>query len=253
MVATVPVPVDPAERFAQLLADNLATGTGGTLTWLNHYSALQSMRAGVPLDRFDYLGLDGILLCRLVKAECERTSADLLLPALLRRTQDLRVALVGSHAETLQLVKAKIESGYGHRVVLVRDGYDQLPEPAILRRELREARAQLVIIGLGAPRQDFYALDIALPGVLVATCGGWLDQYSGDEDYYPAWAYPLHLNWLVRLVREPRRLWRRYSVDAVRALRVKAELTDYVLGLGRAPLQAAGRGSSSSMTQRPAA
>jgi hypothetical protein len=47
------------------------------------------------------------------------------------------------------------------------------------------------------------------------------------------------LNWLVRLAREPRRLWRRYTIDAVRALRSRAELAEYVIGLGHRPLAAA--------------
>jgi exopolysaccharide biosynthesis WecB/TagA/CpsF family protein len=242
---------DPADRLAGVLARNLAEGIGGTLTWLNHYSALQALEAGVPLDRFDYLGLDGIMLCRLVHAECQRTSADLLMPVLLERTSGLRIALIGSTAGTLEIVSEKIESRFDHSVVLVRDGYDALPEPAVLRRELRAANVDLAIVGLGAPRQDLYVLDLAMPGVLVATCGGWLDQYSGT-DYYPAWAYPLRLNWLVRLVREPRRLWRRYSVDALRALAARTELTEYVTGLGREPLRAAA-GDAGPLADRPAA
>ncbi|WP_166534100.1 WecB/TagA/CpsF family glycosyltransferase [Blastococcus xanthinilyticus] len=248
----VPVPVEPAERFAQMLADNLAAGVGGTLTWLNHYTALQTMQAEVPLDCFDYVGLDGILLCRLVQAECERTSADLVMPALLARTSGLRIALIGSTEETLRTVAAAIEEQSDHRVVLIRDGYEGLPEPAVLRRQLRAARAQLVIVGLGAPRQDFYVLSLAMSGMLISTCGGWLDQYAGDGDYYPAWAYPLRLNWLVRLVREPRRLWRRYSIDVVRALRMRRALTEFVTGLGGEPLRAAG-GASARVAGRPAA
>lgn len=242
----------PIERLAQALAANLERGIGGTLTWLNHYSALRAREAGVPLHEFDYLGVDGILLCRLVKTDCARTSADLLLPALLERSQQLRIALIGSTSGTLLNVREKIESNYGHQVVLMRDGYEERPSPALLRRELRTNRVQLVIVGLGAPLQDFYALDIRLRGVLVATCGGWLDQFSG-ENYYPAWAYPLRLNWLVRLVREPRRLWRRYSIDAVRAFRARAGLIDYVAGQGRRPLEAVRDVAADPLPQRFAA
>jgi exopolysaccharide biosynthesis WecB/TagA/CpsF family protein len=229
-----------ADALATLLARRLHEGAGGTVTWLNHYSALRSLRAGVPVQRFDYLGLDGIFLCHLVGATECRTSADLVMPRLLARTETLRIALIGSTAETLCITAARITAEFGHRVVLMRDGYEELPEPAELRRMVAAARVQLVVVGLGAPKQDFYALDVAMPGVLVATCGGWLDQFSGDA-YYPAWAYPLRLNWLVRLAREPRRLWRRYTVDAVRALRARAELTDYVTVLGKGPLEAAER------------
>jgi exopolysaccharide biosynthesis WecB/TagA/CpsF family protein len=237
-------PEDAGEPFLELLADQLAdtitSGAGGTITWLNHFSAQVAMEAGVPLDEFDYLGLDGLLLCRLlgVDGSACRTSADLVLPRVLERAARVRIALIGSTAETLQAVAAKIEAEYGHDVVLVRDGYSGLPDLPELRRELRAAGAQLVVVGLGTPLQDFYALGLRRRGLLVATCGGWLDQFSADT-YYPDWAYPLRLNWLVRLAKEPRRLWRRYTVDAVRALRSRAELAGYIAGRGGRPLAAA--------------
>jgi exopolysaccharide biosynthesis WecB/TagA/CpsF family protein len=234
----------PAGAFADVLTEALRTGSGGVLTWLNHYSALQALQAGVPLDQFDYLGLDGIFLARIVRAEVTRTSADLLLPVVLERTDGLRVALIGSTTETLAVVARKIEAEYGHQVVLMCDGYSGLPEAASVRRQLQEARVDLAVVALGAPRQDFYALELRSPGTLVTTCGGWLDQFAGG-DYYPRWAYPLRLNWLVRLCREPARLWRRYSVDALRAVRATQELTDYVTGLGGRALQAAESGRSS--------
>jgi exopolysaccharide biosynthesis WecB/TagA/CpsF family protein len=225
-------------RLTGLLLQNLNRGTGGTVTWLNHHSALRSLRADVPLEEFDYLGLDGIFLCKLVGSSAPRTSADLLLPVLLERSRYLRIALIGSTAETLAAVSAKIETEYGHRVVLARDGYAGLPEPADLRRELLRAGAELVVVGLGAPLQDFWALELRTPGTLVVTCGGWLDQFTAAA-YYPSWAYPLRLNWLVRLAREPRRLWRRYTVDAVRALAARSALVAFVTGRGARPLLAA--------------
>jgi exopolysaccharide biosynthesis WecB/TagA/CpsF family protein len=230
---------DSAEReFARALLAKVEAGVGGTVTWLNHFSALQSLHGGVPLEQFDHLGVDGILLCRLLGVPTPRTSADLVLPELFALSGPLRIALIGSTRETLHAVATKIHAQYGHRVVLVRDGYAGLPTAADLRNQLRAARVQVAVVGLGAPLQDHYALAAASPDVLVVTCGGWLDQFGGDS-YYPAWAYPLRLNWLVRLAREPKRLWRRYTVDAIRALRSRALLIHYVTVVGRRPLAGA--------------
>src|SRR4051812_45528250 len=154
-------------RLAGMLRHDLARGNGGTVTWLNHYSALRSLRAGVPLEEFDYLGVDGMFLRRLVRTSAPRTSADVLLPVLLERSRDLRIALIGSTPETLAAVSAKIEGEYGHRVVLTTDGYAGLPEPAVLRGQLQRAGAELVVVGLGAPLQDFWALELRGPGMLV--------------------------------------------------------------------------------------
>jgi exopolysaccharide biosynthesis WecB/TagA/CpsF family protein len=245
-------PVVDVGPFVDVLTDVLRDGSGGVLTWLNHYTALQALEARVPLDEFDFMGLDGILLSWIVKAGVIRTSADLLLPLLFERSAGLRIALIGSNAETLAVTSEKIESQYGHQVVLAVDGFSGLPPAEEMRRRLRSAGVHLAIVGLGAPRQDLYALALRSPGMMVATCGGWMDQFAGG-DYYPSWAYPLKLNWLVRLCREPRRLWRRYSIDAVRAVRASRELTDYVLGVGGRALEAAESARQSSASDRPAA
>jgi exopolysaccharide biosynthesis WecB/TagA/CpsF family protein len=237
----------PVAHFASLLADNLERGDGGVVTWLNHHSALLALRAGIPLGEFDYLGLDGIFLCRLLESAVPRTSADLLLPVLLEQTRGLRIAFIGSTTETLRMVADKASAMYGHDVVLMCDGYAGLPEPGELRRALVAADVQVAIVGLGAPRQDAYALALRSPGMLVMTCGGWLDQFAGGT-YYPAWAYPLRLNWLVRLAREPKRLWRRYTIDAVRALRAKKALVAYLTGEGRRPLAAVSAGAHPAVT-----
>jgi exopolysaccharide biosynthesis WecB/TagA/CpsF family protein len=242
----------PAAALATTLLSSLTRQSGGVVTWLNHYTALQSVQAGTPIEQFDYLGLDGILLCRLVRSGVPRTSADLVMPLLLQTAEPLRIALIGSTPETLAQVAEKIQTEHGHRVSFVRDGYAGLPTPEELRRQLRAARVQVVVVGLGAPLQDRYALALRSPRMLVVTCGGWLDQYAGGT-YYPAWAYPLKLNWLVRLAREPKRLWRRYTVDAVRAVRARDRLTDYVLHQGRAPLAATTSAAGASMTDAPAA
>jgi hypothetical protein len=94
------------------------------------------------------------------------------------------------------------------------------------------SQPDIVIVGMGAPRQEIVAQQIAkmLRRGLVFTCGGFLDQIR-QGNYYPAWAYPLRLNWAVRLVREPKRLWRRYTVQALSALRIRRRLREEIWSL----------------------
>ena len=224
---------------AQQLAQDVAARRGGTITWLNHYSAVRSMEQGVDVSGFTYIGIDGILLRRLVAPKAPRTSADLVLPLLLERTRSgCRVALIGSTAPNLRAAISHLESLPSRpRVVYARDGYDGLSLPAEAAAELCQLDVEVVIVGLGAPLQDRYVLELAecgLTGALLATCGGWLDQVT-QPTYYPGFAYRIKLNWLIRLAREPRRLWRRYTVDAVRAYRRRSELWSYVRNRGERP------------------
>ena len=49
------------------------------------------------------------------------------------------------------------------------------------------------------------------------TGGSFLDHVADNdkwpESWYPAWANRFSLNWLYRLLHEPRRLWRRYTIE----------------------------------------
>ena len=102
-----------------------------------------------------------------------------------------------------------------------------------LRRLVREVQPDLVLVGLGAGLQEQVLLEAAsaMRRGYALTCGGFIDQVL-QEGYYPEWAYPLKLNWLVRLAREPRRLWRRYTVEALSAVGRRA---DWRASMARVP------------------
>lgn len=45
------------------------------------------------------------------------------------------------------------------------------------------------------------------------TCGGFLDQLGSGLYYYPQWVDQMNLRFAYRLLKEPRRLWRRYFFE----------------------------------------
>ena len=216
------------ETFARMLVDRLDRPQPTVVTWLNHYSAMRATESPEPLGRMDYVGIDGLFLRRLLPEQPPRTSADTVLPIVLRQARGARVAVVGGRPEGLPAIASAVRELLppSSSLVAARDGYGGLPRGDDLQRFLTRHRPDILIVGLGPDLQNEYALEAAshLGHGLVATCGGWLDQVT-NPTYYPAWAYPLRLNWLVRLVREPRRLWRRYTVDAVQALQWRDRLS----------------------------
>jgi exopolysaccharide biosynthesis WecB/TagA/CpsF family protein len=205
-----------------------------TVTWLNHYSAQIALDScGSQLRDFDVVGIDGLALCKLIKAPA-RTSADLLLPRLLPELRNARVLIVGGSpdalTETIECVEGMLN--HGSVVIAALDGYEDVANDEMLEDIVLTSQPDIVIVGMGAPRQEIVAQQIAkmLRRGLVFTCGGFLDQIR-QGNYYPAWAYPLRLNWAVRLVREPKRLWRRYTVQALSALRIRRRLREEIWSL----------------------
>lgn len=77
---------------------------------------------------------------------------------------------------------------------------------------LCHARPQLLLVGLGCPKQEFFLQRYAahLPGTVSLGVGASIDFLAGAERRAPQWMSAHGLEWVYRLAREPRRLWRRY-------------------------------------------
>ncbi|MEX2315531.1 MAG: WecB/TagA/CpsF family glycosyltransferase, partial [Pirellulales bacterium] len=84
-------------------------------------------------------------------------------------------------------------------------------ERAALVEEIRASGARLVFVGIGCPRQEVFVYELrqALGMPLVAV-GAAFAFHAGRLPQAPAWMQRRGLEWLFRLVTEPRRLWRRY-------------------------------------------
>jgi exopolysaccharide biosynthesis WecB/TagA/CpsF family protein len=76
-----------------------------------------------------------------------------------------------------------------------------------------ESGAKIVLIGLGAPKQDFLAHEFRQEVNAVYVCiGAAFDFHAGIKRMAPAWMQRSGLEWLFRLSQEPGRLWKRYAV-----------------------------------------
>ena len=86
-------------------------------------------------------------------------------------------------------------------------------EVAALGSRIASAGAQLVFLGLGCPLQERFAHRLRSEVSTVNVCvGAAFDFLSGHKRTAPSWMQKSGLEWLFRLMREPRRLWRRYLV-----------------------------------------
>lgn len=81
-------------------------------------------------------------------------------------------------------------------------------------RQINESGADLVWIGLGTPKQDYWMAShlgrVSAPVMLGV--GAAFDFHAGRKKQAPRWMQRSGLEWLFRLLTEPRRLWYRYLV-----------------------------------------
>ena len=82
------------------------------------------------------------------------------------------------------------------------------------RARIRAVRADIVWVGLGTPKQELWMHAEAphLPGTIAMGVGAAFDVHAGMVTRAPGWVRAVGLEWLYRVFREPRRLFRRYVV-----------------------------------------
>lgn len=86
-----------------------------------------------------------------------------------------------------------------------------------IEQTLAEAAPDIVYVGLGFPKQDrlIRHLRSYLPRAWFLSCGISFSFVSGEIQRAPVIVQRLGLEWLHRMVKEPRRLYRRYLIDGV--------------------------------------
>jgi len=88
-------------------------------------------------------------------------------------------------------------------------------EDCAIIEQINSTCPDLVWVGLGAPKQEKWMADHL--GKIEATAmigvGAAFDFHSGNANWAPAWIRGFGLEWAYRLIREPKRMWRR-NIDS---------------------------------------
>jgi len=80
-------------------------------------------------------------------------------------------------------------------------------------KKINDSGAHIVFIGLGCPKQDFFAYNHRDSLNAVQVCvGAAFDFHAQTKEMAPPWMQKHGLEWLFRLSKEPKRLFLRYTV-----------------------------------------
>lgn len=212
----------------QTLATLVAQGGGGYSVAMNAeklargrrdltlHRVLASAALAVPDGFMAVLALRWIHRQRSIKVDlprCALMQAD---------TAGWSVAICGGQLEVNQAAVAEINRRYpGIRVVASIDGYQS---PEAIKDAVRASAADLAFLAMGSPKQEKLAhlWQQDLGSTLVIGCGGALDILAGRVKRAPPFFVDNGLEWLYRLVQDPRRL-RRQLVLPVAAWHVLVE------------------------------
>ena len=130
-----------------------------------------------------------------------------------------KVMFMGSSEEVLEKIRQRAAVDYPNLEIVTysppyKAEFSDEDNTTIIKA-INEAKPDLLWIGMTAPKQEKWTwqhwneLDILCH---VGTIGAVFDFYAGTAQRAPLWWQKHSLEWLYRLVKEPKRMWRRYVI-----------------------------------------
>jgi len=125
------------------------------------------------------------------------------------------VYFLGAKPAVVEKVIQVVRRDYpGVRIAGCRDGYFSEQEEQSVAEEIKNSRADILFVAISPPRKEIFLgkwrefMDVPIcHGV-----GGSFDVVAGVARRAPVWMQKSGLEWLYRLIQEPRRMWKRYLV-----------------------------------------
>lgn len=127
-----------------------------------------------------------------------------------------RIFLYGGQDETLALLERNLLAQFPKLIIAGKYAPPFRPltpeESAQVVDLIRSANSDLVFVGLSTPKQERWMVQHRdrLPGVVMFGVGAAFNFHAGTVKQAPEWMQRSGLEWLFRLLAEPRRLWKRY-------------------------------------------
>ena len=191
----------------------------------SYNTALKDSVFAEALTKGDVLIPDGasiVKACKWLKAKSQPTERiagwDLFIYEM-NKNKDGRVMFMGSSEKVLSLIKERAAKDYPNMEVVTysppyKTEFSDEDNHAIINA-INTANPDLLWIGMTAPKQEKWTyshwneLNI---NCHVGTIGAVFDFYAGTVKRAPIWWQKHGLEWLYRLISEPKRMWRRYLI-----------------------------------------
>lgn len=176
---------------AVINASDMATPDGAPVAWM--------------LRRQGFAGQTRISGPDLMWALCERATKE-----------NLTVYCYGSSEATLALLAQRLRAAFPSLLITMESPPFRAlsaEEDAAAVERINASGAGLVFVGLGCPKQERWMAEHRgrINAVMIGV-GAAFDFHAGTVRRAPAWMRDNGLEWLYRLLSEPRRLWKRYLV-----------------------------------------
>lgn len=144
------------------------------------------------------------------KIEERITGIDLMLK-LCEKSQNYtsKIFLYGAKQEVIQKAANELQAKYPRiNIVGTCNGYEKEEEAV---KQIQKSKADIVFVGLGSPKQENFIINNKekLKNIkIIMPVGGSYDVISKTKKRAPKWMIKCNIEWLYRLIQEPKRIFR---------------------------------------------
>ena len=130
-----------------------------------------------------------------------------------------RVMYVGGSRPVVERAQGRLSAEYPKAEIRARDGYFVATpgsrDNAVVVAEVKAFDPHILFVGMGMPRQELWIMDNldALPNCAIFSVGAAFDYEAGEQKAAPRWMGRAGVEWLFRLIHDPKRLARRYLIE----------------------------------------
>ncbi|OKH21121.1 WecB/TagA/CpsF family glycosyltransferase [Chroogloeocystis siderophila] len=154
----------------------------------------------------------------------EKISGSDLFPAFYnyhKNNPNIKIFLLGGKQGVAQRAAKRINNKVGRSIVIGAHspsfGFEKdEQECAEIIEMINQSEASVLAVGVGAPKQEKWIIKYKdrLPNIeIFLAVGATIDFEAGNVKRSPKWMSNAGLEWLYRLLVEPKRLWRRYLLE----------------------------------------
>ena len=210
------------EILEKIFSENIRTVTCANQHYLN--LAFENKDYRKNLNSFDLIFPDGVGLKWAagftdyydIVQKLERINGSDIYPEIINRifNEKLSLYILGDSQLVLDSALKKIMDKFlGIKITGSHHGYFDLYDENIIEG-INSSNPFFLIVGLGAPRQEEWInrWKDKLNARKIVAVGGGLRVIAGDRRRGPVWVRNIGLEWLIRLITEPTKTWRRYII-----------------------------------------
>lgn len=138
-----------------------------------------------------------------------------------KNNEDIKIFLLGAGKGIAKKAQNKINNKIGRKIIVgaysPSFGFEKDEKECLeILEMIKQSGATVLAIGVGAPKQEKWICKYKnhLPNIRIfLAIGATIDFEAGNIKRSPKWMSEIGVEWMYRLLSEPKRLWKRYLIE----------------------------------------